>query len=406
MIKNLLFAGLATLVSVSVSAQCMDWVDPTPPDVYLGFGYAPCSGQTYTLGDGIYKSEGYLLAGVQVGDNFTFNVCSGDGAGTWVPDFTILAPSGAIDNFGSGDGDGCSITWTATESGEYKILINEEGNCGVGGDTDNGYPEITTNSGGIVCPEFLVGAESFESADDALPACWQAIDADGDGSNWAVISDEGPALEGEKYVGSYSYDGDNGLIPENYLITPQVTVGGDNSLYYAVRSLRHKYSDEIYSVLVSTTGTDIADFTDEVFADTLLYVNQWQSRTVNLSAYAGQTIYLAFRHHGTEDLYGFLMDGVKLPGTVICNPEAVSELNKVESTIFPNPATDNLNITSSLQGAATVRVFDAIGRVVLENNASLSNATFTQNVSSLESGMYIIQIKTADKVVTQHFVKQ
>lgn len=273
---------------------------------------------------------------------------------------------------------------------------------------DNGFPEITTNSGGIACPEFLDGAESFESADDSLPLCWQAIDADGDGFNWTISSDRDPALDGDKYIASYSYDSSEGdaLTPDNYLFTPQVILGANDSLYYAVRSLRHNYSDEVYTVLVSTTGTDIADFTHEVFADILLYVNQWQARTVNLSAYTGQTIYLAFRHNGTHDLYGFLMDAVKLPGTVVCDPSAVTELNNVESTIFPNPATDNLNITSSLQGAATVRVFDALGRVVLQNNVSLSNATFTQSVSSLESGMYTIQIKTTDKVVTVHFVKQ
>src|SRR5690606_16762114 len=98
-------------------------------------------------------------------------------------------------------------------------------------------------------------------------------------------------------------------------------------------------------------------------------------------------------------------DGILLPG-VNCNPDAVTELETVESSVFPNPATDYLNITSSLQGAATVRVFDAIGRVVLENNVNLSQATYTQTISSLENGIYIIQISTADKVATQRFVKQ
>src|SRR5690606_11478760 len=130
-----------------------------------------------------------------------------------------------------------------------------------------------------------------------------------------------------------------------------------------VRSLNHNYSEEEYTVLVSTTGSAVADFTDEVFADNLENVNEWQSRTVDLSSYDGQIIYLAFRHNGTSDLVGFIIDAVKLPGTVICNPDAVTELETVESNPFPNPATDNLNITSSLEGAATVRVYDATGRV-------------------------------------------
>lgn len=409
MIRNLLFAGLTMLVSVSVNAQCLDWVGPSPTTGYLSFGDVPCTGQSREITSfGVDKSEAYILAGVMVGDNFTFSMCNGPGAGAWIPEFTVIAPSGAVDNFGAGDGDGCSITWTASESGIYKIAINEAGNCGVDGGDTNGFPKITTNSSGTACPEFLDGAESFESADGTLPACWQAIDADGDGFNWSVLTgvDPGFGLDGDYVIGSFSYDNDAGaLTPDNYLITPQVIVGTNDSLYYAVRSLNSNYSEEEYTVLVSTTGTDIADFTDEVFADNLLYVNQWQARTVNLSAYAGQTIYLAFRHSGVSDLVGFIIDAVKLPGTVVCNPDAVFELNRVESTIFPNPATDNLNITSSLQGAATVRIFDALGRVVLENNVTLSNATLTQNVSSLESGMYTIEIRTSEKVSTSHFVK-
>src|SRR5690606_29783836 len=100
----------------------------------------------------------------------------------------------------------------------------------------------------------------------------------------------------------------------------------------------------------------------------------------------GQAIYIAFRHFDSTDNFGFLLDAIALPG-VNCIPDAVTELETVESNIFPNPATDNLNITSSLQGAATVSVFDAIGRVVLENNVNLSQATYIQSISSLENGI-------------------
>ena len=406
MIKNLLIAGLATLISVTVNAQCMDWVSPSPTTGYLTFGDIPCNGQSREISYGVVKSEAYILSNVQVGTNLTFSMCDGPDAGAWIPDFTVIAPSGEVDAYGAGDGDGCSITWTASEEGIYLIVINEADNCGMEDEIENGLGKITTNSGGMECPEFLEGAESFESADGSLPACWQAVDADGDGSNWAISSDEGPGVEGDQYISSYSYDGDNGLTPDNYLITPQVTLGSNDSLYYAVRSLHHNYSEEEYTILVSTTGTEIADFTEEVFAETLEYVNEWQARTVNLSAYDGQTIYLAFRHHGTSDVWGFIIDAVKLPGTVNCNPDAVTELDKVESNLFPNPTTDNLNITSSLEGSATVRVYDATGRVVLENNVNLSQATYTQSISSLENGIYIIQISTIDKVATQRFVKQ
>lgn len=258
----------------------------------------------------------------------------------------------------------------------------------------------------VLPPVLVEGAESFEGDTVALPSCWQAIDADGDGNGWEIFNEPTVAFDGENTVVSFSYDNPTftALTPDNYLITPELSIATGDSLYYVVRTLDANFPAEKYSVLVSTTGTEVADFTDELFTE-VLESNLYEGRTVNLTAYAGQSIYIAFRHYDSTDNFGFVLDAIALPG-VNCTPDAVTELETVESNLFPNPATDNLNITSSLQGAATVRVFDAIGRVVIENNVNLSQATYTQNISSLENGIYTIQISTTDKVATQRFVKQ
>ena len=94
----------------------------------------------------VWMSEAYVMENVVEGTSYTFSHCNGPGAGSWIPEYTIIAPSGNIDAFGAGDGDGCSITWIATESGTYLIGINEAGNCGVGAGVDNGFPAITCNS--------------------------------------------------------------------------------------------------------------------------------------------------------------------------------------------------------------------------------------------------------------------
>lgn len=410
MIKNLLFAGLISMISISVSAQCEDWVNPSPSSGWTDFDPMPCNGESQEItAFEVYQSEAYMLEGALVGGNYTFSVCNGTGAGAWVPEFTIIAPSGAVDAFGAGDGDGCSITWTASEEGTYIVVINEAENCGVAGADNGGFPMITTNSGGNECsepPVLVEGAESFEADTENLPECWQAIDADGDGFNWGLIVSTDVAFDGTVAAVSYSFD--NGtvspLTPDNYLITPHLNIQEGDSLYYVVRTLDGGWPAEKYSVLVSTTGTAVEDFTDEVFTEVLESAS-YEGRTVDLTEYAGQAIYIAFRHFDSTDNFGFALDAIALPG-VNCNPDAVTELDKVESHLFPNPATDNLNITSSLQGAATVRVFDAIGRVVIENNVNLSQTTYTQNISSLENGIYTIQISTSDKVATQRFVKQ
>lgn len=150
----------AGVTGVRGGGECLTWVDPSPTtgwtDFNTEFGGAPCDD-----GNGcpfneisafeVWKSEAYRMDNVQAGTSYTFSHCDGPGAGSWTPDYTIIAPSGAVDAFGSGDGDGCSITWTASETGNYLIVINEEGNCGTAGTTNNGFPAITCN-GTAPCP--------------------------------------------------------------------------------------------------------------------------------------------------------------------------------------------------------------------------------------------------------------
>jgi hypothetical protein len=139
-------------------AQCENWLNPSATtgwtDFNTSFGGAPCNDGTgcpFNEIDAfeVFAAEAYAVDNFTVGGTYKFSICNGPGAGTWVPDFTIIAPSGAVDAFGPGDGDGCTITWTASESGTYTIVINEAGACGGGANTgtSNGYPALTCVSG-------------------------------------------------------------------------------------------------------------------------------------------------------------------------------------------------------------------------------------------------------------------
>jgi hypothetical protein len=146
--------ALNNLVPFGGGTECLTWVDPSPTTGYTNFnttfGGAPCNDGTgcpfnEIQGFEVWQSEAYAMANVVAGGSYTFSMCNGPGAGTWIPDFTIIGPGGIVDASGTGDGDGCSITWTASQSGAYIIVINELGNCGVAGAVDNGFPAITCN---------------------------------------------------------------------------------------------------------------------------------------------------------------------------------------------------------------------------------------------------------------------
>jgi hypothetical protein len=75
-----------------------------------------------------------------------------------------------------------------------------------------------------------------------------------------------------------------------------------------------QYRTEHYSVWVSSTGTDVADFT-MVHDETLLSTHTnwvYETRTVTLDYQTGTQIYVAFRHHQSTDKDRITIDNVKV----------------------------------------------------------------------------------------------
>ncbi len=358
----------------------------------------------------IWQSEAYRFDDIIEGGSYTFSHCNG-ASGTWVPEYTVIAPSGAIDNFGEGDGDGCSITWTASESGQYLVVINEAEECGVAGNDDNGFPMITTNSGGAECPEpvappvVLEGAVTFEGG--VLPDCWETVDADGDGNDWNFA--EGlPGFEGDWAIRSQSWMPPNEpLTPDNYLITPPLSLEEGDSLYYVVRAVDPNFAAENYSVLVSATGNDIADFTDVVFTETL-ETGDWLGRSVDLSAYNGQIIYIAFRHHDVTDEFAMQLDAIALPGEVLdCEAVSTEDYNVSSAfNVFPNPTDGIVNLVNSGEtDMYQIRVFDINGRLIAQEQVRMNTgANHEINLAGNAPGMYTVQFVSGQKTGVQKLI--
>ena len=109
-------------------------------------------------------------------------------------------------------------------------------------------------------------SEGFEGATPQnLPAGWTMIDADGDGYNWYTLNwidagwDETGAHTGDQWATSASYNG-TALHPDNYLVSPQVTLGGTLSFWASAQD--PSYASETFGVAVSTSGnTNASEFT-------------------------------------------------------------------------------------------------------------------------------------------------
>jgi len=91
-----------------------------------------------------------------------------------------------------------------------------------------------------------------------------------------------------------------------------------------------------------------------------------------------------------------------LEGTSIFS---VNENNSLNLEVFPNPASDLINIKLDVANLSNVEinVFDITGKSVLQKAIKSSNANITLNVDNLSSGMYFFNVKTDVGTATGKF---
>jgi Cleaved Adhesin Domain len=238
----------------------------------------------------------------------------------------------------------------------------------------------------VALGQTVIFTEDFESG---IPSTWGVRNLDGKTPAGAVseyaaayISKMDPDDTNNLTASSTSFFSPVG-IANRWLITESIALGGyGNSFQWKAKSHDPSYP-ETYLVLVSTSDTLIASFTD-----TLGYVVQenedWTTRTVNLSAlgYNNQTIYVAFILQ-TDDGFKFYLDDVTASKE---DPVGLQEETIIQLSI---KALDNdglFEINSELSFDQIV-VYDEMGKVVVEANSKIID------LRQEKSGLYFVQAR-------------
>lgn len=192
-------------------------------------------------------------------------------------------------------------------------------------------------------------------------------------------------------------------INDDWLFSPQITLGTSNVLTFWAKACNFQYKNEKFNVWVSTTDTNISSFTKISTGDFITTPTiSWVEYTYNLSAaYNNIPIYIAI-HCQSDDQFGFAIDDFKVIGTQLSNQDFFSS----NFSIYPNPAKSVINLTSKNSSTITnVQITDLNGRIVKE--VSPSNVSETQiNVSDLNAGVYFVKAQTENGVGTTKIVKQ
>ena len=138
----------------------------------------------------------------------------------------------------------------------------------------------------------------------------------GTAHDWSSFghNSSGGFMISESYISATSSSGTayGAVTPDNYLISPQVRLGGSISFYAGARNT--SYCAEKFSVMVSTTNnTNTASFTAvETFILSLDAAGYTSSPyTVDLSAYSGMG-YIAIRHWDCYDQWVLCVDDITI----------------------------------------------------------------------------------------------
>ncbi len=236
-----------------------------------------------------------------------------------------------------------------------------------------------------VVADVTVFFEGFESGN--IPATWTVVDSDGDGEKWEIHpSSWSPAHTGNNSVASYSWFNGNVLTPDNWLISPEISVPANAQLEYWVSGISPSYSHEHYQVRVSTAGADIASFTHVLLDETLPNNNNtWQERTTSLAAFGGQTIRLAFVHNNSTNVFALKINDIGVKVYSKDDPELTG------FTISRKIPGQNQFEPLTTAGAATVEYIDSLtteGSTLYKIKANYSNGE-SSNESAIEEVRFI-----------------
>ncbi len=270
-----------------------------------------------------------------------------------------------------------------------------------------------------------------------LPGTFAIATEDVDGANVAAALASSAFGPSSSYVFFYAIDPTSNL---HYIHADSVFFGAATSWFNPVGAAdnwlemgpitvpatggtlkwRHNMPDgayrDGYEVLVNTTSNTFSDFTNppiftvgdnaaSTAGDTInTPYDVFAQRTADVSAYAGQDIYIAFHHNANDMFILYLTDVVLIEGPASVNSPDANGLTINQNT--PNPANGSTTITYTLVNNSDIlfNVTDVTGKVVYTENLSNQSAglhNLALNTTDLSNGMYFYTFVVNGQPVTR-----
>ena len=288
-------------------------------------------------------------------------------------------------------------TVTGLAAGSYYFAMKSD--CGGGVFSDYIGPDNWTVAEPLCSDVYsLPYLNDFNSVPDFWTVCQSFEDADADGNFWQYVNytlEE----EGDYVAMSASWDSTLGaLTPDNWLVMGPVdlTSSNDAELTWKVRGIDPSWCEENYSVYISTysnSGGILGDGNAVVYNETISSLlgdgcgNTFGERSLDISAAAGNLVYIALRHHDASDWYQLNIDDVAVTSSTMSIDEI--ELGILHSY---DKTSKLLKIQSSSDLITGVEIYDLNGRMIQSNSGN--EPSMMISFESFENGIYIVNVST------------
>jgi len=244
-------------------------------------------------------------------------------------------------------------------------------------------------------------------------------------SAWIVGGSSRTEIESNLAI-ACSYYEDYAVPADDWMILPAITLGTASTLSWDAMSLTStgNYPDD-YQVIIAEVDAGNDPTVDYFFSDGTILLeqeNEWWSASVSnpgegihhheidLSDYAGQEVWIAFRLTTDGDGGSYLgVDNIVVEEAGSTGIENIE--NNQTFAIYPNPTHEITNFIFNADEMVngSISVYDITGRMVKEmnlTNLAIGRNNVEFNVSDLQTGTYIVALTLNNKVTTQKLMVQ
>lgn len=312
------------------------------------------------------------LVRAKAGDTVAFTATSVNGvqptAATWsFADGAAVTDSGLVGE----------ARWDS--AGTYQVMLFASNAAG----TDTAYASIDIFDCGLVS-EFPYTTDFSEGPD---LGCWESVDRNNDGKTWSYYEGVG-AINW-----SYDTETESPITPDDLLVSPRLEIPAAQNfeVYYEIGPGNTSYPEEHYSVYAYNADSAFESVINSpLFSETLAGATSIQ--TLDLSAFAGQDIRIAFRHHDCSDqvaiaLYGVVVRPLSAPVVEIAGPASARMGDEVTFTSGTSAAcswTFDGAVNPTATGSTATAVWAVAGQYtvtcVATNAAGTDSDSFVINI--------------------------